>query len=60
MIGTPNDSVDGIAGAGAVNVLRHSETGLHASGRGLWTQATPGVRGTAGMDRFGESLAAAG
>lgn len=57
VVGTPNDSVHGVAGAGAVNVLRGSRSGLRSDGRGLWTQGTAGVRGAVGMDRFGESLA---
>ncbi len=59
-VGTPNDSVQGTGGAGAVNVLRGSATGLHPRGRGLWTQGTAGVKGAVGMDRFGASLAAHG
>ena len=57
-VGTPNDSVDGVSAAGAVNVLRGSSLGLRGNALGLWTQARSGVRGALGQDRFGEALAA--
>lgn len=46
--------------AGAVTVLRGSATGLTATGNQLWTQDSPGVRGTAEKDdQFGSAVAAA-
>jgi hypothetical protein len=42
-VGVHFEAVDGIALAGALNVLRGSDSGLTGSGSQLWTQDTPGV-----------------
>ena len=59
-IGAPAESLGGKNHAGAVNVLRGSATGLTATGNQLWTQDSPGIRGTAEKDdQFGSAVAAA-
>ncbi len=59
-IGSPHDSVGNALGAGAVNVLYGSDTGLSAASDQLWTQESPGVQSRASIgETFGSSLAAA-
>jgi hypothetical protein len=62
-IGVPFESVGSVDGAGAVNVLYGSSTGLQATGTGgpddqLWSQDSTGVAGASeAFDAFGNSLA---
>ncbi len=57
-IGVPYDDIGSKDGAGAVNVLYGSRTGLTAAGDQLWSQASPGVKGRARRgDGFGAALA---
>ena len=57
-IGVPGESVDGIPGAGAVNVLYGSAAGLDTPGDQFWTQNTEGIKGDAEVgDNFGAALA---
>src|SRR5688572_18794022 len=62
-VGVPFENVGGIDGAGAVNVLYGSPTGLQATGTGgpddqFWNQDSTGVIGAAeAFDSFGNSLA---
>lgn len=62
-VGAPGESVSGFDGAGAVNVLYGSRSGLSATGDQLWHQDAGGV-GTEvdgeaeGNDAFGAALAA--
>lgn len=59
-VGVQHEAVGSIDGAGAINVLYGSGTGLTTSGSQFWHQASPGVRGSAEFgDQFGWSLAAA-
>lgn len=54
-IGVPGEN----SGAGAVNVLYGTETGLASSGDQLWTQDSAGIAGTSESgDAFGGALAA--
>jgi hypothetical protein len=56
-IGVNDESVGSIQGAGAVNVIYGSSSGLTATGDQLWTQDVSGVEGTAGVDDlFGSVL----
>ncbi len=56
-IGVPEEDVEAIANAGAVNVLYGSASGLTASGNQIWHQDVAGVRGVAEAgDIFGRSL----
>jgi FG-GAP repeat len=58
-IGSPGDGVGGHAGAGAVNVLCGTRSGLSEAGDQLWTLDSAGVKGLAGRDfGFGSALAA--
>jgi FG-GAP repeat len=58
-VGVPLDTVGAAVGAGAVNVLYGSVTGLGGTGSQLLSQATPGVPGSAETDDgFGSALAA--
>lgn len=58
-IGVPGESVDGIPGAGAVNVLYGSGDGLAADRDQIWTQNTSGVLEEAQREvAFGRALAA--
>jgi hypothetical protein len=61
-VGVPDDKVRSASrapGAGAVNVIYGSSTGLRRAGNQLWTQDQPGVVGVAGRrDSFGAALAA--
>jgi hypothetical protein len=57
-VGVPLDTVGAAVGAGAVNVLYGSATGLGGTGSQLFSQATPGVPGSAETDDgFGSALA---
>jgi FG-GAP repeat len=57
-VGVPLDNVGAIVGAGAVNVLYGSATGLSGTGGQLFSQDTPGVPGNAEVDDgFGFALA---
>ncbi len=58
VIGVPGERVDGIASAGAVQVLYGSRTGLTSRGSQFWTQNAPGVEDESEIgDDFGISLA---
>jgi FG-GAP repeat len=58
-VGAPGESVGGIIGAGAVNVLYGGAAGLTGSGSQLFTQDTPGVGSIAEADdSFGDTLTA--
>jgi FG-GAP repeat len=58
-VGAPGESVGGIIGAGAVNVLSGGAGGLTGSGSQLFTQDTPGVGSIAEADdSFGDTLTA--
>lgn len=57
-IGTPGETVDGIAAAGAVNVIYGSSQGLTWTKNDFWHFNSPGVNGVAAInDRFGTALA---
>ena len=57
-IGVQGESVGSKFGAGAINVLFGSASGLTASGDERWTQDSPGVKGVSQAgDRFGAALA---
>jgi disulfide bond formation protein DsbB len=60
-VGVPYEAVGATSqGAGAVNVLYGSSTGLSATGNQFWTQDSPGIADSAERgDNFGWSLAAA-
>ena len=59
-IGVPDDSVSGTYGAGSVNLLYGSVSGLSATGSQRWTQNSRGIPGKAEIeDQFARSLAAA-
>ena len=56
-VGVPFDNVGTVVGAGAVNVLYGSATGLTGTGSQLFSQDTPGVPGNAEVDDgFGFAL----
>lgn len=61
-IGVPFESVGGIAGAGAVNVLhggagdRFTAAGLSSSNNQFWTQNSTGTNPSEANDRFGQAL----
>ena len=56
-VGNPWADVGVQANAGSVTVLRGTSDGLTDEGRQVWTQATPGVLGTAeGSEAYGHSL----
>ena len=58
-VGVPDDSVGGARGAGAVNVLYSTRSGVRAGADQIWTQDSPGIEGLAAhLHRFGASLAA--
>ncbi len=54
--GAPGDRVAGLAGAGAVNVLRGGTAGLTPAGGQRWSQGSGGVLGAVGADHFGAAL----
>jgi hypothetical protein len=56
-IGVPDDTVDGLASAGSVNVIYGSEDGLRARDDQLWTQNSPGIDDrAAASEQFGSQL----
>ena len=56
-IGVPLEDIGSLAGAGAVNVIYGSASGLTAAGDQVWHQNTSGVNGTAEADdQFGSCL----
>ncbi len=58
-IGVRNESIGTVAGAGAVNVIYGSNTGLNANGNQMWHQNVAGVAGGAEAgDQLGFALAA--
>ncbi|MEB3357398.1 MAG: hypothetical protein VKK04_11785, partial [Synechococcales bacterium] len=58
VIGSPDEDLNGITDAGAVNVIYGSFSGLSTVGNQFWTQDTLGVLDVAeAFDRFGASLA---
>jgi hypothetical protein len=60
VVGVPSEDIDGVASAGAVNVLYGGSTGLSASGDQFWHQDRRGVNDVAELvDLFGWALAAA-
>jgi hypothetical protein len=59
-IGVPLDDVGAVPGAGAVNVIHGSSSGLRSDPDRLWTQNSAGIKGVASQrDRFGSALIAA-
>lgn len=57
-IGIPHDTVRGRFGAGAVAVLRGTETGLTRSDNQIWSQSSNGIREKSELwDQFGSALA---
>ena len=57
-IGVSSESINAAAGAGAVNVIYGSGSGLGSAGNQLWTQNSPGVRDAAETgDSLGTALA---
>jgi hypothetical protein len=58
-IGVPADDVNGVANAGAVNVIYGNGTGLDAADNQIWHLDSAGLLGTPGEnDSFGSALAA--
>ncbi len=58
-VGVPGEGIGTAAGAGAVNVLYGSSTGLATTGNQFWSQNTTGIADTAEPgDAFGFALAA--
>jgi FG-GAP repeat len=58
-IGVPDDSVNGVPHAGAVNVIYSAgAAGLSSAGNQLWTQDSTGLGGAEAQAEFGGSLAA--
>jgi hypothetical protein len=58
-IGVPGESVGSATGAGLVNVVYGSKSGLTSTGNQGWTQNTPNVSGSSESgDHFGAALAA--
>jgi hypothetical protein len=56
-VGAPEESLGGVGGAGAVNLLYGTTGGLTGTGSQLFTQDSPGVVGSAEPgDRFGWTL----
>jgi hypothetical protein len=59
-VGAPTDGVANAAGAGAVNVIYGSPSGLSRRGDQLWTQDSPGIKSRASIgETFGAALVAA-
>jgi hypothetical protein len=59
VIGIPRESQGSLAGAGAVEIIVSSPTGLQIAGAQVWTQDSAGVLGVADAgDGFGTSLTA--
>jgi hypothetical protein len=58
-VGVPGESIGTTAGAGAVNIVYGSGSGLTATGDQLWNQGSPGIAGSPELnDWFGGALAA--
>jgi disulfide bond formation protein DsbB len=58
-IGAPYEDIGSIGGAGAVNVLYGSDTGLSDAGNQFWHQDSPGVKDVAETaDRLGRAVGA--
>ena len=55
-MGVPHESVGAISGAGSVNVVYGSATGLQTAGNQLWRQAGPLKDDSEQGDAFGEAL----
>ncbi|MCF6156688.1 MAG: hypothetical protein E3K36_15960 [Candidatus Brocadia sp.] len=59
VVGVPGEDIAGTVGAGAVNVLYGSASGLSSTDNQIWHQNSPGIRGTVELfDAFGSALAA--
>lgn len=57
-VGTPDEDINGVTDAGAVNIIYGSFSGLSSSGSQFWHQDTTGVAEIAeAFDNFGASLA---
>jgi hypothetical protein len=57
-IGAPEETVDGLDDAGAVNVIYGSSAGLKTTGNQTWHQNVSGINGIAAAgERFGHALA---
>ncbi len=57
-VGVPDEGLDGLRFAGAVNVIYGTPSGLSASGNQLWHQNSPGILETAEANEgFGATLA---
>lgn len=57
-IGVPGEDIGDVSGAGAVNVLYGTASGLSADGDQVWRQGAGGLAGAPGLhDDFGRSLA---
>jgi hypothetical protein len=60
-VGVPSEDVGTLIGAGSINVLPGTPTGLTGTGSTLFHQDVTGIAGTAEADdRFGSSLGAGG
>ncbi len=58
-IGVPNEAIGSLVGAGAVNTIYGSPTGLSSSSSQVWHQNVTGIGGgSEAHDRFGASLTA--
>ena len=58
-VGAPDEDIDDVVAAGAVNVIYGSVNGLSAYGNQIWHQDIAGILGVAELgDNFGRSLAA--
>src|SRR3954471_15806258 len=54
-VGVPGEALGSLTGAGAVNVIYGTASGLSPAGNQFWTQDSPGVPGAAERwDGFGE------
>ena len=60
VVGAPFEDIESESAtdAGVVHIIPGSVTGLNKAGNTMWSQATPGIKGSASSgDRFGYSLA---
>ncbi len=58
-VGVPDENVNGVGGAGAVNVIYGAASGLASGGNQMWHQDSAGVKGgVEANDHFGAALAA--
>jgi hypothetical protein len=56
-IGVPHENTSGVVGAGAVQVLYGTATGVRPAGSQLWNQDSPGIEDAAETDdAFGGAL----